>query len=67
MKWRSLFPGGEEGLAPALLHLQSQDKVFQALQPVLSEILDGMWVGESRAGAVSHRVLTRDDEEFGMG
>jgi hypothetical protein len=48
------IPGGQEALAltPALLHLQSQDseeafcQVFQALQPVLSEILDGMWLGE---------------------
>ena len=48
------IPGGQERLAfvPGLLQLSSQDgearfdQVFQALQPVLSEILDGMWLGE---------------------
>jgi hypothetical protein len=46
--------GGQEtlALAPALLQLQSPDseqtfkQVFQSLQPVLYEILDGMWLGE---------------------
>jgi hypothetical protein len=48
------IPGGQEKLAfvPALLQLSSQDNeanfdlVFQALQPGLSEILVGMWLGE---------------------
>ena len=54
------IPGGQEKLALTLAlqqlpgegSLLSQDseanfdQVFQALQPVLSEILDGMWLGE---------------------
>ena len=48
------IPGGQDMLAltPALLQLQAPDseetfnQVFQALRPVLCEILDGMWIGE---------------------
>jgi hypothetical protein len=48
------IPGGQERLAlvPALLELSSPDseaifdRVFQALQPVFYEILNGMWLGE---------------------
>jgi hypothetical protein len=48
------IPGGQEKLAltPALLQLQQGDgeanfdRIFQALLPVLGEILDGMWLGE---------------------
>jgi hypothetical protein len=99
------IPGGQERLAvvPALLQLSSQDnqadfdRVLQALQPALYEILEGMWIGEwefsdsglmgrlqierdsaprqepfyivyiDSQGTAHETVVTRDDEEFGMG